>query len=176
MTIPRKIKTVSHILSTVALVALILLPIIVAVSAALSVLPADLRAAAGLGPEDQPSRLLMLAIYAVGAAPLLIYLFVLSQLRALMACYIRGDILTPDSAGHIQRMGKGVSIAAIVGLITTPLQITLASFALPEGQRVLSLHFGSADLGLFLAGGVLLTIGWVMTEAAIVADENRGFV
>ena len=52
----------------------------------------------------------------------------------------------------------------------------LASLANPPGERVLTISLEGADLGQVLAGGLMVVIGWAMREAAVVAEENRGFI
>ena len=41
---------------------------------------------------------------------------------------------------------------------------------------MLTIGIDGATAGFILAGGLLVAIGWVMGEAARVAEDNRGFI
>ncbi|SIO15331.1 DUF2975 domain-containing protein [Vannielia litorea] len=143
---------------------------------ALAGLPDELRRAAALAPDTALAPLHRAAVAASGAIPSLALLYVLSQMARLFGRYAGGETLSHHCAGHIRRIGAGLLVAVALDLVARPLQVLLASLANPPGERVLSLSLGTADLGQVLAGGLMVVIGWAMGEAALVAEENRGFV
>lgn len=100
----------------------------------------------------------------------------LSHMRGLFRLYRRGDILTDTCAHHILRTGQWLVTLAGTSLLIKPLQTVLMTYDNPPGQRALAIGIDSSMLGFLLAGGLLVAIGWVMREAALVAQENAGFV
>ena len=170
------IRKWAFVLNILSIVAMVVLAVSVGMGILFADLPADLRISAGLAPETDPTRGLRLAIGLLGAFPVVAILYVLAQMSGLFQRYSQGETLTLACAAHIQRIGAGVIASAAFEVLVRPAQIALASLANPPGSRVLALSLESADFGLVLTGGLLLTIGWVMADAARIAQENREFV
>ncbi|MEQ9444487.1 MAG: DUF2975 domain-containing protein [Rhodospirillaceae bacterium] len=112
----------------------------------------------------------------VQTAPLLLALW---ALRCLFAGYATGAVFTMDAARQLKR----VALALISTVIVRPLGVGLFSLALsidtvktPGGQGHLIFMFGSTEVLIGLAGGMVLVTAWVMGEAAALAEENRSFV
>ncbi|MBO6625483.1 DUF2975 domain-containing protein [Boseongicola sp. H5] len=119
------------------------------------------------------SYLSILVIQSVG---LLLTFYVLWQMRGLFAYYKSGETLTARCAGQILRIGKGLVAIGVIGILSNTLIVLILTWGNPVGQRVLSVGFNDGDVGFILAGGLIVVIGWVMREAALVAEENRGFI
>ena len=100
----------------------------------------------------------------------------LTHMRGLFRLYRRGDILTDTCAHHILRIGQWLVTLAATSLLIKPLQTVIMTYDNPPGQRALAIGIDSSMLGFLLAGGLLVAIGWVMREAALVAQDNAGFV
>ncbi|WP_213546514.1 DUF2975 domain-containing protein [Vannielia litorea] len=143
---------------------------------AFSDLPEEMRRAAGIAPERALAPLHRAGVAALGALPALAMLYLLREMARLFGRYAAGETLTEACARHILRIGAGLLVAVALELVTRPLQIMLASLANPPGERVLTISLEGADLGQVLAGGLMVVIGWAMREAAVVAEENRGFI
>ena len=52
----------------------------------------------------------------------------------------------------------------------------LISLSNPVGERSISVSISINDIGFILVAGLLLMIGWSMSEATKVAAENREFI
>lgn len=130
----------------------------------------------GLPAATAPSGMKSTAVLVLGALTLIPITMALAQMRALFARYRAGEILTPPCARHILRSGRALMGLAVLQMVILPLQILVLTADNPPGQRIVSLSLNSETLWLLLAGGLLVTIGWVMTEAARAAEENAGFV
>lgn len=128
---------------------------------------------------DEISLLARTAAYAaimVQTAPLL---WALWALRRLFDGYAAGAVFTTDAARYL----KIVALALLSTVIVRPLGGGLFSLAMsidtiakPEGQGHFVLMFGSTEILIGLAGGMVLVIAWVMGEAAALAEENKSFV
>lgn len=110
------------------------------------------------------------------AVSLALVITALWHMRRLFALYARGDVLGQDAAVRILKIGQVLLILAVVGVLGDTLSVLALTLANPEGAKSLSIAFGSNDLFLGFAGGLLTVIGWAMVEAARVADENASFV
>lgn len=110
------------------------------------------------------------------ALPQLAVLYVLWQLERLFGLYRRGETLTAAPALRIRRIGLGIMVAALMSVLMRPLAGLILTLGNPPGERMLVLLLSSTDIGLVLAGGLMLVVGWIMGEAVRIAEENRGFV
>lgn len=116
------------------------------------------------------------AIYAIGVGSVALICAALWNMRALLVHYATGDVLGPDTALRIRRIGHLLLALAIYGVVSHTLTVLVLTWGNPAGERALSVAFSNTDLFLFLAAGLMAVIGLAMTEAARVADENRAFV
>lgn len=112
----------------------------------------------------------------LGFIPLGIGLWLLVTMRALLGLYAQGQALSVDAAGDIRRIGLGLLALGVLPIVIRPVQAVLLSWNNPPGERMVSVFFGSNDIGFVLGGAVMLMIGWAMAEAAEAAAENRAFV
>lgn len=111
-----------------------------------------------------------------GRVALLPMIRALIEMKRRFARDSRGDILSQACACHILRIGQALVAAALPGVVTRALQGLALTYDNGPGHRMLALSLDGATAGFILAGGLLVVIGWVMGEAARVADDNRGFV
>ena len=100
----------------------------------------------------------------------------LTHMRELFRLYERDEIMTDTTAHHILRTGQWLITLAATSLLIRPMQAGLMTYDNPPGQQRLALSIDSSILGFLLAGGLLVAIGRVMREAALVAQENAGFI
>ena len=76
----------------------------------------------------------------------------------------------------IRQIGLALLGLATLGVLRHTLSILALTSNNPPGQRALSVRLSSADIFLFFTAGLLITIGWAMSEATRIAEENKGFV
>lgn len=122
------------------------------------------------------SPLAWAAIYAIAAGSIALTCAALWNMRVLMVLYATGDVLGPDTALCIRRIGNLLLALAIYGVIAHTLTVLALTWGNPAGERSLSVAFSNTDLFLFIAAGLMTVIGLAMTEAARVANENRAFI
>lgn len=154
------------------------LPVTLILAAAPGVLPpATLHAAFRDGP---PATLITpfrtARCLSAGWVAMLPLIWALVEIKGLFARCCRGDILSHENARHILRIMQALVAVALMGIVTR----TLLGLALTcydgAGQKMLAASPDGTTAGFMLAGGLLAAIGWVMGEAARVAEDNRGFV
>lgn len=112
----------------------------------------------------------------IGATTLIPALFVLLNMRNLFGRYAAGEVLTAACADHIRQIGTGFVVISILNLLIPTAQALVLTLGNPAGSRALMVQISPDSMGFLLAGGLLVAIGWAMTEAARAAEENAGFV
>ncbi|MFS4582193.1 hypothetical protein [Phaeobacter sp. C3_T13_0] len=114
--------------------------------------------------------------FAVSVIPTGFAIRAILLLRRLFRCYMEHEVLTANCATMIKKSGMALLIMEILSLVLQPIVTVLMSWEAPKGERVLAFDIGSQDLNFFFVAGVLVVIGWAMSEAASTAEENRAFV
>ena len=112
----------------------------------------------------------------VGLVPWAVGLWVLYQMQALFALYRTDRALTLDAAHLIRRIGTGLLVLAITHVVTNTLQTLVLTSANADGERVLSVSFGTPQIGFIMAAGLMVVIGRSMIEAAKAVDDMRGII
>ncbi|MEX0370528.1 MAG: hypothetical protein AB3N09_07840, partial [Tateyamaria sp.] len=107
---------------------------------------------------------------------LTIFLWVLWCVRSwLMAC-ARGLVFAGETARYVQRIGTGLLVLAAAHVIGNTIIIAALKWNNPAGERSLAIGFGSTEVLLLLAAGLVTLFGWIQSEAARLSAENEGFV
>ncbi len=109
-------------------------------------------------------------------APSVLVLLALDAMRRLFRLYRFGDPLAPNAAPLIHRIGLNLLLSAVAKIVCTPVYTVLFTLQNPPGERSVAVEIGSGDIGFILVAGLLLLIGWSMSEAQRIAAENRQFV
>jgi hypothetical protein len=139
--------------------------------------PATVTARFPAIPDGTPvtafQGVLMAAVGLVSVYPMVAALL---AMRRLFGRYRRGEILTDACADDILRTGHALFWVAAATVIVPTLQILVLSWNNGAGQRILSIGLDGGTLGFLFSGLLLVTIGWVMREAARAVEENKGFV
>jgi hypothetical protein len=131
---------------------------------------------ATLPPGSNASGLPLWLGVAVGLLPAAVLFWALDLLRRLFRLYKSGEVLTENAAILIRQTGKAMLLLALLKIVVHPVQTLLLTWQSPPGSRMVSIAIGQAEIGFLLLAGLLTVIGWAMTEAARVAEENRSFI
>ena len=99
----------------------------------------------------------------------------LDRLRRLFGCYIAGEIVTPHTALLIRGAGIALFWSALLELFVEPV-FWLSSRLTSAPASFSDVEIGTAQFGYLFAAGTLTVIGWAMSEAARMAEENKAFV
>jgi hypothetical protein len=97
-------------------------------------------------------------------------------MRRLFGRYRRGEILSDACATDILRIGQASFAVAAMTVVVPTLQILILSWNNGPSAHIVYLGIEGSTLGFLLSGGLLIVIGWVMREAALVAEDAKGFV
>lgn len=100
----------------------------------------------------------------------------LVSLVQLFTSFAQGDVLSPRAARCLLGLGQAMVIAALAGVLAGALASVALTWDMPDGERTLMLNISSNTISAALFGGLMITVGWAMREAALQAEENRSFV
>ncbi|SNS80111.1 DUF2975 domain-containing protein [Antarctobacter heliothermus] len=117
------------------------------------------------------------ALLVIGALfALTTVLYTLWHMARLFECYAQDAALTPRAAHALRHVGFGFLAQAAAGLLAHPVETLLLTAGAPAGQKMLSFAVSSSDLGFVLAGGMMMIVGLVTSQAIALRAENEGFV
>lgn len=129
--------------------------------------PSDVLARVPDLPDlTQMTRAKLIWLAAIGVAGTIPVLLTFWNMRGLLRHYRNGDIVSPDCVRRILHIGGALLAMALWGVLGRTLQLLALTYDNPAGSKILTFGIEGSSLGLALAGGVLITIGWVMGEAS----------
>ena len=94
----------------------------------------------------------------------------------LFQSFAQGEFFAPQTGRRLQRIGLWLALFGVLAPIVRAAMTFVLTMNNPPGQRMLALGVSANDIVLVIVGGLIFLIGWVMAEAARIADENRSFV
>lgn len=130
----------------------------------------------GLNIAAPPSTFTVYILLLVGCISVAVQLFVLWHMRCLFALYAEGEALSRSCATHISRVGFGLLIYPVAGVLYYMASSVLLTMGNAAGERELAIGFSSFEIAGALGGAMLILIGSAMQEASRQAEENRAFV
>lgn len=113
---------------------------------------------------------------AIGLLPAVFMWLAVYKMCGLFALYCAGDPLAPQAGALIKSIGSYLLIGALLAVAVVPAQSGLMSLANPAGERSISVALNSSTVGFILVAGLLLLIGWSMSEATKAVAENKEFI
>jgi hypothetical protein len=114
--------------------------------------------------------------FSVCMLPMAVLGYMLYQAYALFDGYRVGHVFTDAAPVHLRRIGVSVLALAVLRPVATALLGVVLTMSNPPGQRILSIGVSIDDYMLAALGGLVLTIGHVMVQAKLLADEHRQIV
>ncbi|WP_306029820.1 DUF2975 domain-containing protein [Stappia sp. MMSF_3263] len=114
---------------------------------------------------------ILLALVPVG-----LVLAALFFLRRLFQGFARGAALAPESGQRLKWIGIILAAFAPMTIVIGTLGSIVVSWANAPGEREVSIGLHTDNITVLVFGMLLVVLGWILEEAAIVADENRQFV
>ncbi|RKG01439.1 DUF2975 domain-containing protein, partial [Pseudomonas aeruginosa] len=81
-----------------------------------------------------------------------------------------------DAAALLGKVGLCLACWVLANFLLEPLLTVWVTFLQPQGQRIVSLSFGSAELVSLFAAASVMVIARIQRKAALLAEENRQFV
>ncbi|MCV0427672.1 MAG: DUF2975 domain-containing protein [Roseibium sp.] len=86
------------------------------------------------------------------------------------------EFFSPKTLANVISIGVWLIVFAIFDLISDPIGSIILTYDLPPGERSLEISLDGAEIFCLILGALMLLFGWILREAALIADENRQFV
>jgi hypothetical protein len=98
------------------------------------------------------------------------------DMARLFAGFSKQAILVPDTGMYLRRAGIFMLLFAALSPVARTIGALAVTLANPPGQRLFSISLDSQDMVLGLIAVLLVMVGHILTEAALIADDNRQIV
>jgi hypothetical protein len=112
----------------------------------------------------------------VSAVPVFVLLYALHQSYKLFDAFRHGDAITSNAALCLRRIGLSMIVIAALRPIIGAILSLLLTLANPPGGRHIVIGISSDDYMIATFAGLVIAIGYVMTEAARLAEDNKQIV
>lgn len=112
----------------------------------------------------------------IAAVPAALSIWGLWNALKLFLGYREGAVFTEIAGHRLKCMGIALAMTPLAQIMMTAATSVLLTMHNQVGQRQLTVSMTETHLVVGVAGAMLLVIGWVLTEAARIAEENRQIV
>ncbi|MCC2097685.1 MAG: DUF2975 domain-containing protein [Hyphomicrobiales bacterium] len=90
--------------------------------------------------------------------------------------FLRGRVLTADSAAWLMHGGIWGGAAVLVAIALRPAKSILMSLHLPQGQTAVSISLMPQDVMNLMFCAIVVALAYILKSAAEMAEENRQIV
>ncbi|WP_422376908.1 DUF2975 domain-containing protein [Roseibium sp.] len=86
------------------------------------------------------------------------------------------DFFAPRTLSKISAFGLCLIVFAVFELLGQPVASFVITYDYPPADRSYDIECDGGEVFFFILGTLMLLFGWILREAALIADENRQFV
>jgi hypothetical protein len=108
--------------------------------------------------------------------PVAVLAWGLMRLRGCFLGFARGALFDGESVRGFRDFALALTATALLGIPARTLVGLVLSWGAPEGQKQLAISLSSDMLLMLCVGGTMAVVGWVLGEAADLAEENASFI
>lgn len=117
-----------------------------------------------------------LMLFVVGAIPTLLFALVLFKAKKFFDLYRSGLLFPTESAVKLKSIGKFCLVLAIANPVIRTIALLIMTWLNPPGQKILILSLSSTDGFLLVLSGLLFMIGYILSEANRIAEDNEHII
>jgi Protein of unknown function (DUF2975) len=128
------------------------------------------------GAEVELTSGIVVAGLALGQLSFALALWALWNVFALFRGYRDGAVLTVEAGRRLRHVGVAFCAFPFVQAAVSGLSSALLTMNNPPGERHLAIALEGGHLIIGVAGALMIVVGWVLAEAARIADDNRQIV
>jgi len=177
----RRVSAFMKWVVTVVLVLIVILGVVLTIGIAL---PNDLLIAADetLDVADVERRLGDVPhIQRIGIAVLTAIAFGLLtiagwNIRQVFKRFQKMEFFSPKTLANVISFGIWLIAFAVFDLISDPIGSVMLTYDYPPGERAIDVTLDGGEIFFLILGALMLLFGWILREAALIADENRQFI
>jgi hypothetical protein len=86
------------------------------------------------------------------------------------------EFFSPKTLANVFSFGIWLIVFAVFDLISDPIGSVILTYDFPPGQRTVDVSLDGGEIFFFVLGALMLLFGWILREAALIADENQQFI
>ncbi|MBL4807800.1 MAG: DUF2975 domain-containing protein [Rhodobacteraceae bacterium] len=100
----------------------------------------------------------------------------LHMLWRLFTSYTKGAVLSERAAATVKSLGKAILAMGMASILAPTLVVLVLTFDNPADGKQLLIQISASSYLLLLFGGLIMTIGWAMVEAARINTDNKAII
>ncbi|MCV0427673.1 MAG: DUF2975 domain-containing protein [Roseibium sp.] len=97
-------------------------------------------------------------------------------LRSLSLQFESMDFFSPKTLETVVSLGIWFISYAIFEVASDPVTSLILTLDYPEGEKIIDVTVDGGEIFCMILGALLLLFGWIMREAALLAEENRQII
>lgn len=98
------------------------------------------------------------------------------NIRQLFDQFRKAAFFAPQTLSRMIKIGIWLLAFGAFEILSDPITSVLLTLDYPVGERQVEMEFDGGELFFLIFGSLMLVFGWIMREAATIAEENRQFV
>lgn len=178
-----RIRRLSNVMKWFVTALLILISVVSAILVFILLLPALLDISTGMldlaGKERRLGDIPL--AQRLGLIAMVLFAFfllrkILWNIRQLFAQFQGGAFFAPATQAHVLNAGLWLLAYGVFDILSAPVSSVLLTWDNAPGERSLEIALNGGEFFFLVFGALMLVFGWIMREAAALANENRQFV
>lgn len=113
---------------------------------------------------------------ALSTLHLAVLVYALFAIAGIFRMFAAGEWLHPHISTRLHRFGLALLVFGASTPLVRALMTVIVTLQNPEGQRMLAVGFSSNDFVIALIGVLMVMLGYALSEAAAIAEDNRQIV
>ncbi|MEM6762864.1 MAG: hypothetical protein AAF615_08305 [Pseudomonadota bacterium] len=113
-------------------------------------------------------------VFLFGAVPLVLFLVAVFNAGRLFAAFQHGTVLHQRTGQLLGQIGAFILFSELAGILARAAASSFVSAR--AGSPAVSITLSSTNVAAMLYAGLIIVIGWVIAEAADMADDHRQIV
>jgi len=97
-------------------------------------------------------------------------------LRNLCARFQKAEFFSPGTLKSLALAGIWLISYAIYDVASDPVAALVATMDYPQAQRIVDVTVDGGEISCMILGALMLLLGWILREAALLAEENRQII
>ncbi len=98
------------------------------------------------------------------------------NIRQVFKRFQKMEFFSPKTLANVFSFGIWLIVFAVFDLISDPIGSVLLTYDFPPGQRTVDISLDGGEIFFLVLGALMLLFGWILREAALIADENQQFI
>lgn len=98
------------------------------------------------------------------------------NIRQVFRRFQKMEFFSPKTLANVISFGIWLIAFAVFDLLSDPIGSVMLTYDFPPGERAIDVTLDGGEIFFLILGALMLLFGWILREAALIADENRQFI